>query len=127
MIGGTTAVRIASGVGGAVVGGLIGNEAEKAMRSDKGYEYIIQLDNGNDISVTQQQDLQLAVNQHVLVIYGAMTRIVADNTVSVPVATPAPAATTASSNKATTKTATSASKPTSSKTAASTTTTSTKS
>lgn len=109
LIGGSTAVNIVGATGGALVGGLIGNEAEKQFRKDVGYEYIIQLNNNSTISVTQQQDLQLALNQHVLVIYGPTTRIVPDNTVSLPstAATPAPKKTTATkSTTATTATAT---------------------
>ncbi len=90
LLGTNPAASIAAGAGGAVVGALIGNAAEKGMRRDVGYEYIIQLNNNSTISVTQQQDLQLALNQHVLVIYGSTTRIVPDNTVTMP----APAATT---------------------------------
>ncbi|MCD6045668.1 MAG: slyB [Gammaproteobacteria bacterium] len=96
LIGGTTAVNIVGATGGAVVGGLIGNEVEKEMRKDVGYEYIIQLDNNSTISVTQQQDLQLSLQQRVLVIYGPTTRIVPDNTVSVPSTAPNKATTTKS-------------------------------
>lgn len=87
LIGTNTAASIAAATGGALVGGLIGNEAEKQLRKDVGYEYIIQLDNNSTISVTQQQDLQLALNERVLVIYGPTTRIVPDNTISVPSST----------------------------------------
>jgi outer membrane lipoprotein SlyB len=109
LIGGSTAVNIVGATGGALVGGLIGNEAEKQFRKDVGYEYIIQLDNNSTISVTQQQDLQLALNQHVLVIYGPTTRIVPDNTISAPssavTATPSkPAAAKPTATKSTTTT-----------------------
>lgn len=108
MIGGTTAANIAGAAGGAVLGGLIGNEAEKQLRKDVGYEYIIQLDNNSTIAVTQQQDLQLALKQRVLVIYGSTTRIVPDNTVSVPstAAVPSKAAATTKSKTAATATTT---------------------
>ncbi len=100
MMGGTTAINIIGATGGAIVGGLIGNEAEKQLRKDVGYEYIIQLDNNSTISVTQQQDLQLALNQRVLVIYGPTTRIIPDNTISVP--SPAPSKATTTKSKAST-------------------------
>lgn len=117
LIGSSTAVNIAGAAGGAVLGGLIGNEAEKQLSKDQGYEYIIQLDNNSTISITQTQALQLSLNQRVLVIYGATTRIVPDDTISVPASTPktttaptktktpvtstkAPAATTTTSNPA---------------------------
>ncbi len=93
LIGNSTAVNIVGAAGGAVVGGLIGNEAEKQLSKDQGYEYIIQLDNNSTISVTQTQALQLSLNQRVLVIYGATTRIVPDDTISVPASTPKTAVT----------------------------------
>ncbi len=102
-IGGTTAMNIVGAVGGAVAGGLIGNEADKALHNKQGYEYIIQLNTGSTISVTQTEDLQLAVNQHVLVIYGEMTRIIPDNTVSTPAPTPAPVAKTSSTKTSSSK------------------------
>ena len=108
LVGNRTAVNIVSATGGALLGGLIGNEVEKEFRKDVGYEYIIQLANNSTISVTQQQDLQLGLNQRVLVIYGPTTRIVPDNTISVPsaAATPAPKSTTPKPTATTSKTAT---------------------
>jgi outer membrane lipoprotein SlyB len=102
LVGNRTAVSIASATGGALLGGLIGNEAEKQLRKDVGYEYIVQLNNGSTIAVTQQQDLQLGLNQHVLVIYGPTTRIVPDNTVSVPSSTATSGKSTAAKSKTST-------------------------
>ena len=102
LVGNRTAVSIASATGGALLGGLIGNEAEKQLRKDVGYEYIVQLTNGSTVAVTQQQDLQLSLNQRVLVIYGSPTRIVPDNTISAPSSTPSKAATTKSKTSTTT-------------------------
>ncbi len=80
-IGGSDRSNIVGAVGGAVVGGVIGNAADKAINRHQGFEYIIQLKNGSTIAVTQVQELQFEVNQPVLVIYGAMTRIVPDSTI----------------------------------------------
>ena len=43
-----------------------------------GYEYVIRLDSGSIISVVQTENLNLQPKQHILVIYGSSTRIVAD-------------------------------------------------
>jgi outer membrane lipoprotein SlyB len=80
MIGGNTATNVVGAVGGVVVGGIVGNAVDKAINTHQGYEYIIKLDAGPTISVVQEQQLQFNVNQRVLVIYGEMTRIVADDT-----------------------------------------------
>lgn len=118
MIGGTTAAHVAGAAGGAVVGGLIGNEAEKHLSKEQGYEYIIQINNNSIISVAQAQDLKLSLKQHVLVIYGATTRIVPDNTISLP--EEASPKTTAAPSKAKPKAPVAASKTTTTSTAAAT-------
>lgn len=79
-IGGGTRANIVGAIGGAVVGGIAGQAIDKAANRKKGMEYIIRLKNGSTISVAQAQDLHLAVNQRVLVIYGATTRVVPDET-----------------------------------------------
>lgn len=43
-----------------------------------GYEYVIKLDSGSIVSVVQTEDLHLEPKQRILVIYGASTRVVAD-------------------------------------------------
>lgn len=79
-IGGSTRGNLAGAIGGAIIGGVVGNAADKAVYRHKGFEYIIKLKNNSIISVTQLEDAQFKINQRVLVIYGAMTRIVPDNT-----------------------------------------------
>lgn len=80
-IGGSSRGNAVGAIGGAVVGGLVGNAIEKAVHSHKAFEYIIKLSNGSTISIAQVQELEFEVGQHVLVIYGAKTRIVPDNTI----------------------------------------------
>jgi len=80
MVGSNTATNVMGAVGGAVIGGVIANEIDKGVNRHTGYEYIIKLDEGKTISVVQEKSVQLTVKQHVLVIYGAMTRVIADNT-----------------------------------------------
>jgi len=76
-----TSAHILGGVGGAVVGGVVGHAVDKAVNHHAGYEYIIKLDDGKTVSVVQEKSVQLTLKQHVLVIYGAMTRVVPDNTI----------------------------------------------
>jgi outer membrane lipoprotein SlyB len=82
LIGGNTATNVVGAVGGVVVGGVVGNAIDKSINTHQGIEYIIKLDDGPTVSVTQVEDLKFNVHQRVLVIYGEMTRIIADNTVS---------------------------------------------
>lgn len=82
MIGKNTATNVVGAVGGAVAAGVVGHELDKAINRRTGYEYIIKLDDGKTISVTQEKSVNLAVGQHVIIIYGAMTRVVPDETIS---------------------------------------------
>lgn len=77
-LGSGASANIMGAVGGALVGGVIGHAVDKAANQHKGVEYIIKLDDGETISIVQLNKLQFKVNQHVLIIYGATTRIVAD-------------------------------------------------
>ena len=80
-IGSSRQANIAGAIGGAVVGGLVGHAIDKGINSHKAFEYIINLKNGSTISIAQVQEMEFQVGQRVLVIYGAMTRIVPDNTI----------------------------------------------
>lgn len=79
-VGGSAQGNIVGAIGGAVAGGLIGNAVDKSVNSQAGIEYIIKLKSGETISVVQAATVQFAPQQHILVIYGALTRLVADNT-----------------------------------------------
>ncbi len=67
MIGGNTAVNIIGGVAGAVVGGVVGSATEKAITQDTAYEFIIQKNNGQMISVVQTNELNLRPGDQVLI------------------------------------------------------------
>jgi outer membrane lipoprotein SlyB len=69
-------------VGGTLLGGLVGAGAEHAVQDTTAYEYIVRKTNGDLVSVTQKDDVPLAVGQHVLVIAGSQARIVPDYTVT---------------------------------------------
>ena len=78
-IGGNTAAGIVGAVGGAVAAGVVGHAVDKAVNNKIGYEYIIKLEDGKTVAVAQEKSVQLAVGQKVIVIYGAMTRIIPDD------------------------------------------------
>lgn len=79
-IGGGSRGNIVGAIGGAVLGGIVGDAIDKGVNSKKAYEYIIKLRNGPTISIAQAQELEFQVNQPVMVIYGATTRIIPDDT-----------------------------------------------
>lgn len=67
-------------IGGSLVGGLVGSAAEHATADTKAFEYIIRKPNGDLISVTQRDEVPLALGQKVLVIAGIQARVVPDYT-----------------------------------------------
>ncbi len=83
-MGGGSRANIAGALGGAVIGGVVGQAMDKAVNAHRAFEYIIRLEKGSTISIAQVQEMEFAVGQPVLIIYGAMTRIVPDNTIDMP-------------------------------------------
>lgn len=79
-LGQNATTAILGGIGGAVVGGVAGSTVDKAIHQKKGYEYIIQLEDGKTVSVVQTKQVEFDLNQKVMILYGAMTRIVPDET-----------------------------------------------
>ncbi len=63
--------RILGAVGGAAVGALAGALAEKAVRTEKAYEFTIELEDGKAISVVQAIDDDYVVGDKVRVLTGA--------------------------------------------------------
>lgn len=79
MIGGNTAVNIIGAVGGAVLGGALGAKAQEGLSAQTGYEYIVKLDSGKAITLTQGADTVFSVGQPVYVLdadYGDRARII---------------------------------------------------
>lgn len=60
-----------AGVLGAVGGGAAGNLAQRGLSKQSGYEYVVQLDNGGLVTVTQGSDVLMAVGQRCMVLYGS--------------------------------------------------------
>ena len=77
--GGNVRGNIVGAVGGAVVGGVVGTVIDKSIHKEQGKEYILRLKNKSLVSVVQIDALSLHVGQHVLIIYGGMTRVIPDN------------------------------------------------
>lgn len=76
-IGGGSTAHTLGAVGGALLGGLAGNMAEKGLTSQTGLEYILKLDNGQVISITQGSGQPLVAGQRCLVLYGNPSRVIA--------------------------------------------------
>ena len=76
LIGGSDAAHILGAIGGAVVGGIAGNAAQEGLSSQQGYEYVVQLDNGNMVTVSQGNDVLLSPGQKCMVLYGNRARVV---------------------------------------------------
>lgn len=72
--------NIAGAIGGAVLGGIIGAAAENQATKQKGWEYVIETDNGALLTIVQGGDTPLAVGQKVLVEYGQRSRVIPDMT-----------------------------------------------
>ena len=79
MVGGNSTVSLISAVGGAVLGGALGAKAQEGLSAQTGYEYVIKLDTGKAITLTQGTDVRLSVGQPVYVLdasRGARARII---------------------------------------------------
>ena len=74
-IGGGSRAHTIGAIGGAVLGGIAGNAAQKGLSSQQGYEYVIRLDNGNMVTVTQGNDILLNPGQRCYVSLGHPARV----------------------------------------------------
>ncbi len=70
-IGKGSTAAILGATGGALLGGAAGNLAQKGLSSQQGYEYVVQLDNGGVVTVSQGNDVLMAVGQRCMVLYGS--------------------------------------------------------
>jgi len=93
IVGTQTATGVASAfgaLGGAVVGGLAGSAIEHSVGDVRAWEYIVRKEDGELLSVTQQDHVALALGQKVLVIAGLQARVVPDYTVAIAPPPPPP-------------------------------------
>jgi outer membrane lipoprotein SlyB len=77
-IGGNGRTVLLGIVGGAVLGGVAGHHIEEAVNTQKAYEYIVKLNSGETIAITQGLDTDLRVGEKILLLYGARSRLIPD-------------------------------------------------
>lgn len=80
MISDNTLMQTIGAVGGAVLGGYAGGKAQESLSSQRGMEYIVKLDSGKSITLTQGDDVVFSVGQSVYVLdadSGERARIIA--------------------------------------------------
>ena len=80
MIGDNTLTQTIGAVGGAVLGGYLGGKAQEGLSMQRGMEYIVKLDSGKSVTLTQGDDEVFEVGQHVYVLdadYDKRARIIA--------------------------------------------------
>ena len=72
---GRGAGRVLATAGGAAIGAVLGALGEKAVRTEKAYEFMIELENnGGTISVVQAIDAAYAVGDHVRILRSSGNR-----------------------------------------------------
>ena len=79
LIGGGDAAHILGAIGGATLGGIAGDAAQSGLSAQTGYEYVIELDNGSMVTVTQGNDVLLTPGQRCIVLYGNRARVIPYN------------------------------------------------
>lgn len=76
-IGGGNTAHLLGGLGGAVLGGMAGDAAQGALSSQNAYEYVVKLDNGQLLTLTQGSSTLLSPGQRCMVLFGNPSRIIA--------------------------------------------------
>ncbi len=76
LLGGNDATKIVGGAVGAAAGAWAGSEAQQLASGQAGYEYVIELQNGNIVTLTQGADVKLNVGQKCIVLYGDRARVI---------------------------------------------------
>lgn len=70
--------NIVGAIGGAVIGGLAGSVIEENATKQKAFEYVVETENGNLMTIVQGKGAVFAEGQKVLVLYGSPSRLIAD-------------------------------------------------
>ncbi|MBR2299268.1 MAG: hypothetical protein IJ870_01680 [Alphaproteobacteria bacterium] len=73
--GGKTAHNLGA-VGGALLGGYAGDKAQGVLSSQMGYEYVVRLDNGQVMTLTQGSDVLLSPGQRCMILLGNPSRLI---------------------------------------------------
>ena len=77
-IGGGTRANILGAIGGAIIGAMAGSAIEKGVTAQKGVEYVVQTNSGQNLTLVQGDNIVFNPGDRVLVLYGQRARIVAD-------------------------------------------------
>lgn len=70
--------NVAGAIAGAVVGAVAGAAIEQGATRQSGFEYVVQTENDNLMTIVQGANPTFAVNDKVLVLYGSPARIIPD-------------------------------------------------
>ena len=76
-IGGGKTAHTLGAIAGAGLGGLAGDAAQDSLSKQAAYEYVVKLDNGQMMTLSQGTDVLLAQGQRCLLLSGNPARIVA--------------------------------------------------
>ncbi|MFI3241541.1 MAG: hypothetical protein R3Y43_03130 [Alphaproteobacteria bacterium] len=76
LLGGNDATKIVGGAVGAAAGSWAGSEAQQLASGQLGYEYVIELDNGRIVTLTQGADVKINPGQKCIVLYGDRARVI---------------------------------------------------
>lgn len=79
LLGGNDTTKILGAIGGAVVGGLAGEATQDVLSKQGGYEYVVETQNGNVMTVTQGNDVLMTPGEKCLLLYGAKARVIPYN------------------------------------------------
>ncbi len=63
-------------IGGAALGGYAGDKAQGALSYQTGYEYVVRLDNGQVMTLTQGTDVLLSPGQRCMILMGNPSRLI---------------------------------------------------
>jgi outer membrane lipoprotein SlyB len=70
--------HVAGAIAGAVIGAVAGAALEQNATRQSGFEYVVQTENDNLMTIVQGANPTFAVNDKVLVLYGAPARLIPD-------------------------------------------------
>lgn len=72
-------------LGGVLIGGAIGWLIDQDANATTAYEYILEKNNGDLITLAQKQEQPFAVGDHVFILYGVQARVIPDTAKTNPV------------------------------------------
>lgn len=75
-LGGNNRIHALGAIAGATIGAFLGSAAEKGITNQDGIEYVIELDNGDTITLIQPEKPDFAIGQKVRVLLGKQARII---------------------------------------------------